>query len=522
MGKTYLLDCTLRDGGYVNDWRFGYENIKKVISKLNQTGIDMIEVGFIKGDSYDKEKSLFPDTKFISSIIKIKKKNISYVGMLDMSTPVKLSKITKRNNNTIDGIRVIFKKDKMNEAYEYCKHIKKMGYDLFVNFVSTDLYTDDEFISGIKKFNALDPFGMTIVDTFGLIKRKQFLRLVYLADNNLKDNIALCYHAHNNLQQAFGNAEALVELNLKRPIVIDGCVFGMGRGAGNLNIELFADYMNENHETSYKIEPMLEIMDECLSDIYKQNYWGYSLPLYLSARTNCHPNYAIYLSKRDTLNSKAFYELLDSISKEDKEKFSKDKADEYYKKYQECHYDDAKDIAKLKKELGNRNVLILAPGKSTNKYLKEIKKLVKEKNAIVICTNYLDTRIKPDFVFSANMRRYSRIVKKSNIKYIVTSNMRNELSNYVVDFSTYAPKDAEIIDNSGIMLLNILFRIQPKKVFIAGMDGYPNNESISYFDEELEFDFSKDAIKRNELISKEILRINKKLNIEFITPTIYK
>ena len=82
----------------------------------------------------------------------------------------------------------------------------------------------------------------------------------------------LAYHAHNNLQQAFGNAEALVEMNLKRDLIIDACVFGMGRGAGNLNLELFAEYMNENYDTHYKIEPMLEIMDEYLNDIYKNKF----------------------------------------------------------------------------------------------------------------------------------------------------------------------------------------------------------------------------------------------------------
>ncbi len=95
-----------------------------------------------------------------------------------------------------------------------------------------------------------------------------------------------------------GNAEALVEMNLKRDICIDACVFGMGRGAGNLNLELFAEYMNENYDTEYRVEPMLEIMDEYLNDIYREKSWGYSLPLYLSASTGCHPNYAIYLEGR--------------------------------------------------------------------------------------------------------------------------------------------------------------------------------------------------------------------------------
>ena len=247
MGNVYLLDCTLRDGGYINNWEFGFKGINAIIRKLEQTGIEMIEVGFLKGDSYDQNKSLFPDVKSIINVLPHKEDGITYVGMLDMSAPIPLDRITQNNGKSIDGIRVIFKKNKIEEAYEACKHIKFAGYKVFVNFVSTDAYTDQEFIEGIEKFNVLAPDGVTIVDTFGMIKRKHFKRLIAIADNNLDPEIMLCYHAHNNLQQAYGNAEAMVEMNLSRDIVIDACVFGMGRGAGNLNLELFAEYMNDNY-----------------------------------------------------------------------------------------------------------------------------------------------------------------------------------------------------------------------------------------------------------------------------------
>ena len=262
MSRVFLLDCTLRDGGYVNNWAFGEETIKGFCRKIAQTGIEILEVGFIKGDVYDANKSVFPDVQSIASVIQPKAEGLKYVGMLDMSAPIPLDRIVPYDGTSIDGIRVIFKKDKLELAYEYCKRIQELGYFISVNFVGTDLYTDKEFIEGIEKFNSLHPYAMSIVDTFGLIKRKHFLRLAYLADNNMAEDVILAYHAHNNLQQAFGNAEALIEMNLKRDLIVDACVFGMGRGAGNLNLELFAEFMNENYGTHYKIEPMLEIMDE--------------------------------------------------------------------------------------------------------------------------------------------------------------------------------------------------------------------------------------------------------------------
>lgn len=522
MGNVYLLDCTLRDGGYINDWRFGQEAIKRIGRKIAQTGIELFEVGFIKGDIYNSDRTVFPDVASISPVIQPKAPGLKYVGMLDMSAPVPLERIPPYDGSSIDGIRVIFKKEKIEQAYEYCRQIQELGYFISVNFVGTDLYTDKEFIEGIEKFNDLHPFAVSIVDSFGLIKRKHFLRLVYLADHNLSDGIVLAYHAHNNLQQAFGNAEALVEMNLKRDIIIDACVFGMGRGAGNLNLELFAEYMNENYDTNYQIEPMLEIMDEYLNDIYKVKPWGYSLPLYLSASTGCHPNYAIYLAEKDSLTEKSFHELLQGIPQEEKASFSKERAEKYYRQYQENYIDDRETLNCLTGELAEKRIIMLAPGKSLSECASVVEKECKGSQVVVIAVNFLGGDIKPDYIFSSNMRRFHKIQGNTDAKCITTSNMKNcKQTDFIVNFSSYASKHPEIIDNSGLMLLKLLVAIGVKEVAIAGMDGYSSYQSSNYFDHQLEYDFSKGIEQRNALISEEIRELQKLIKIRFITRTVY-
>ncbi len=522
MGKVHLLDCTLRDGGYINDWRFGEKAIKGICRKIANTGIEICEVGFIKGDTFDPDRSVFPSTDAIKDAIAPKAKHMMYVGMYDLSAPVPLERIAPCDGSSIDGIRVIFKKSKMKEAFEVCKQVKALGYWLSVNFVGTDLYTDEEFIHGIELFNQIQPDCVSIVDSFGLIKRKQFLRLVYIADNNLAPGITLGYHAHNNLQQAFGNAESLVEMNLKRDLCIDACVFGMGRGAGNLNLELFAEYMNENYDTHYLIEPMLEIMDEYLSEIYKSKFWGYSLPLYLSAATGCHPNYAIYLGEKDTLPVKAFNEMLRSIPDEDKAIYSKEKAEHYYCAYQQNYIDDKEALEELGKQFIGRNIVVLAPGKSLTSHREEIEQCIREKDAIVIAVNYDGGSFVPEYVFSSNMRRFSKIERRPESKYIITSNMKEVTdAEYVVNFASYGSDKPDIIDNSGLMVLRLLAAIGLKDVYVAGMDGYSAFSRDDYYDSRLVYDFSNDAEMRNARITEEFVDINKKMRVHFITPTRY-
>lgn len=522
MGKTFLLDSTLRDGGYINDWQFGEETIKNFSKKIALTGVEIYEVGFMKGDAYDKNRSVFPNVESIAAMIHPKKSNMMYVAMIDMNSPVPIERIVQYDGTSVDGLRVIFKKEHIEEAYEYCQEVKKLGYTLFVQFVGTDAYSDTEFIEAIEKFNILKPYAVSIVDSFGLIKRKHFLRLVYLADNNLAKQIVLGYHAHNNLQQAFGNAEALVEMNLKRDICIDACIFGMGRGAGNLNMELFAEYMNENFDKHYRIEPMLEIMDEYLNDIYKKKFWGYSLPYYLSASSGCHPNYAIYLAEKDSLTVKSFNELLRSIPSPEKSNFSKKNAERFYKEYQDNYFDDRETISNLTDEIGERDILLLAPGGSLSDYSEKIKALIIKENLLVMAVNFVNTNFDIDYVFSSNMRRYIKIQGHTDSKCIITSNMKEaENYNYMVNFASYSSNMPEIIDNSGIMALNLLLGLGIKHVYVAGMDGYTEEKINNYFEQTLEHDFSNVAKMRNELISKEIRALSQKMNIQFITPTSY-
>lgn len=518
MAKVNLLDCTLRDGGYINEWNFGIKAIKGIMRKLENTGIEMIEVGFLKGRDYNPSKTLFPDTDSIKAILENKQDNVTYVAMLDMSAPIDIKKIMPNDGTSVDGIRVIFKKNKIKEAYDTCKQVKALGYKVFVNFVSTDAYSDKEFIEGIELFNTLNPDGVTIVDTFGSIRRRQFRRLVAIADNNLNEGIMLCYHAHNNLQQAFGNAEIMVEMNLKRDIVIDACVFGMGRGAGNLNLELFAEYMNDNFNTAYRIQPMLEIMDEYLTPFYKTKFWGYSLPLYLSAINGCHPNYAIHLAEKNTLSEKALNELLENISDEDKYVFSKEKAESYYAEYMSGAVDDVEAIEELKSIFYGKRVLLLAPGKTLQNHAADIKGRINE-NTIVLSVNFYDEMFPITFVFVGNNRRYNQIVGEG-ARIIATSNiLDSDEAEYVINVRNLVGEDKEIVDNSALMALKLLLKLGVTNVEIAGMDG--GNTQRSYYKEGFEA-YRAESIIRDEVVAEKIKSLREKIAVKFITPTNYE
>lgn len=527
MGKINILDCTLRDGGYVNDWAFGKDAINGILHKLLLANVECVEVGFLRNVAYDENRSLFPDKASLDSVLKNKSNSLKYFVMYDVSNPIDIDTFPKNNGKGIDGIRVIFKKDKMNDGIAAVKKFMELGYIVAANFVSTNFYTDEEFIAGIKKFSEYKPHMMTIVDTFGSIKNEEFLHYVKLADEHLSKDTILAYHAHNNLQQAYQNAISFVNLKLDRDILIDASVFGMGRGAGNLNLELFAEYLNANFGKDYHIVPMLEIMDEYLQDTYKKKFWGYSLPLYISGTLNVHPNYAIYLAEKNTLTEKSLYEILKNIKEEDKQNYKKEVAENYYIEYMNVFKDDAADIEKLASEFKGKDVLVLAPGKSINDYKDKINAELSKDNTIGISLNFYNNDFNTEYVFSSNMRRYSKldykIGKEINAKVILTSNMREaQNKDYVINFFSIALESKDIIDNAALMVFKLLIKLGINSVKVAGMDGYDVHNPYVYSDESTQFDFSNVAKERNELIKNELDKIKKSLKIEFITRSIYE
>ena len=232
MRNLYLLDCTLRDGGYVNDWEFGAGSIKSIFSRLDSAGVDSIEIGFIDDRrSYDPNRSIYPDTKSVEPIFEgMKKPNALVCAMIDYGTR-KIENIAPKCESHIDGIRVIFKKHLQDQALEFCRQIKEKGYKLFVNPVSVTTFSDEEMILMIDKINKIDPYAVTIVDTYGLMHSDKLLHYCDIMNKHLNKNIILGYHAHNNFQLAYSNTIAVMDNIKDRDLSIDGTLFGMGKSA---------------------------------------------------------------------------------------------------------------------------------------------------------------------------------------------------------------------------------------------------------------------------------------------------
>lgn len=523
MSKIQVLDCTLRDGGYINDFRFGKRGIAKIIQQLTVAGIDIIETGFLEDEEYDPDCSVYNSVEQIKELLPADHKHSMYVAMACYGE-YDISQLSPYDGTSIDGIRVTFHYNEVEEAIEYCRQIQQKGYKVFVQPVGTSSYTDEQLLSLIKKVNELNPYAFYLVDTLGLMHKDEVLRFFYLINHNLAKGINMGFHSHNNLQLSFSNCQALTTVETNRAISLDSSVYGMGRGAGNLNTELIANYLNEHCDAEYDIEAILEIVDEFIIKIKQQYEWGYSVPYYLAAINGCHPNYASYLSEKNTLNIKSISAILHMIEPERRSLFDKKLAEEKYLEFQAHEIDDSESIAYLRERTENRNILLIAPGSSLNENQQKIIETAKDNNAIVIGVGFVPDFIKCDYIFLSNIKRYLTTFnpKHRPVNLIHTSNFEVEEKNKVkVNYSSLLNSDDYVRDNSSLMLLNLLAKLNPKKVLIAGMDGY-SSDQINYSQERLSMNHdSLQADLLNESISKRIKQQMLHLDISFITPTKY-
>ena len=320
-----ILDCTLRDGGYLIDWIFGEKSIHSILENLSKSGVDFIELGFLKEQVFNEDKTFFSSIDDLKDLVSESQK---YTLMINFGE-YDISNFSRCENKNIK-IRVAFKKHNQKEALKYIHKLKKLNWDVFVNPMSTNTYTKKELEDLISEVNLIKPYGLSIVDTLGNMYEKDVVNIFEFIDKYLDSEVSLGFHSHNSLQLSFSNTKALLKMKIKRPLIIDACLYGMGRGAGNLCTELITKYLNDNNAGKYKISPLLKSIDNDLKPIYEKSSWGYSTPYYIAALHGCHPNYAGYLVKKG-LSDEEINKILSQISFKNKTIYNADYIDSLIK-----------------------------------------------------------------------------------------------------------------------------------------------------------------------------------------------
>lgn len=513
-----LLDCTLRDGGHLTGGVFGELMIKKTIENLVKTGVDIIEIGFLMEESYGSEVARFRTLEDVKRVLPANMENSKISLMADFIDVDALEPY----DGTVEYIRLSFKRQRLSWAIDAAQKLMAKGYKCFINPVNCNVYTDEEYLDVIKRVNELKPYGFSIVDTFGVLRKRDLSRMYYLVENNLNPDICIGIHLHENLGISFLLAQHFLEIHApKRKINIDASLLGMGRAPGNLCIEQIMDHMNEEYGADYSLEPALDLISDYIEPLKEEKKWGYSVPYFLSAKYRLHRTYAEYLMNKWKLGIKDIQRILSSIDKSEAEYFNEEYIERLYDEYIHIGVDDEETTKNINSLIAGRNVLLVAPGSSIEEYREKIADISEKDDVCTISVGFKPDFLKEEFVWLSSIKRYNQIdLDGTDGKIIITSNLKRDADkvDFIVDFNSILYHNDVANDNSLLLILNYLKRVEHGTIYLAGFDGF-NADKSNFYGNMINRDVEN--VDVNEKISKELRRSYSNVDITFITPSMY-
>lgn len=327
MNGISILDCTLRDGGWVNDFCFGTDTMNKIVRALRQAGIEYIELGYLDINSGSAaERSRYSHVRHIRENIApaAAGENVSFLAMIDYGK-YPAEELPPCRETGIDTIRVCFHKKDEYRVTAFGRDILAKGYRLMLQPMICSKYTDREFERLIGLFNEelSGAAAFYIVDSFGSMQPGDIRSRLECADRLLNDGAAIGLHTHNNMGLSFENIMAASGMTLHHPLILDGSLYGMGKGSGNMQTEILADYLNRHHAKTYETEILKKTAEDLIYPLQDENLWGYHEEYFLSAKYGVSPSYAKMFYGEKKVSFRELEDLLMRMPAEKRDSFDR-------------------------------------------------------------------------------------------------------------------------------------------------------------------------------------------------------
>ncbi len=303
-----ILDCTVRDGGLINDHVFEDTFVKAVYDTCVAAGVDYMEFG------YKASKKIFPPDKFgpwkyvdeedLRRIVGENATDLKISVMADAERTDYKTDILPKDESVIDCIRVACYIHQIPTAMDMVEDACSKGYEAMMQLMAVSTVAEHDVKEALKLIAKSPAAGVYIVDSFGSLYMEQIRALtrMYLeAMEGTGKDVGI--HAHNNQQLAFANTIEALITGANR---LDATISGMGRGAGNCPLELLIGFL---HNPKFRMRPVLECCEKYFVPMAREMDWGYSIPYAITGQLNQHPRPAMAVRASDSPdNYVSFYD----------------------------------------------------------------------------------------------------------------------------------------------------------------------------------------------------------------------
>ena len=503
MKKLNLLDCTLRDGGYYNNWDFSKELVNDYLKAISASGIKNVEIGFRSLKENKLNGPNFFTTENYLNVLKIPK-NLKIGVMINVSELITfkndykkiINKIfIQKKHSKVNFVRLATHFSEIDEVIKICKIIKSKGYLVAINLMQITEQTNKNIISASKKINFANPDVLYFADSLGAMDINAVKDCIESLRSHWKGELGI--HAHNNLGKAVANSLAAIEGGVTW---IDSTITGMGRGPGNSETEYILIEMQKFSNKKFNILPITSVIKNYFEPLKLRYKWGPNPFYYLAGKHSIHPT---YIQEMISINMSDI-EIIETINQ--LKKGGGNKFDVNFVKSEFQKPIKLKDGNwSPKNKICNKEVILISSGPKFIEYKKEIEKYIIKKKPFVIALNtsvkinkkLIDLYVAcnplkllsevesykkissplavPTFLLSGKLRKKFKKIKILNFGIGLKNNSFKFFSK-----SSYIPKLYTVA-----YALSIAASGKAKKILLAGFDGYSGLDRRSKIVEEI-------------------------------------
>jgi 4-hydroxy 2-oxovalerate aldolase len=494
--KPILIDCTLRDGGYYNNWDFPISLVNNYLIAMNSAKVDIVEIGFrfLKNDGF-KGPCAFSSDDFVRSLKIPKDLTLGVmINASDLYTDIgwknAIEKLfpEKASTSPIKLVRIACHFYEIQNALLAIKWLKKNGYRVGLNLMQIADRKKKEIIEFSKLAQKSKPEVIYFADSMGSMKPKDILSIIKLLRKNWKGDIGV--HTHDNIGLALSNT---IEAFKNGVNWLDATVTGMGRGPGNTKIEELIIELNNFKTKNINFVPLLSIIKNFFLPLKKKKNWGSNPYYYLSGKYGIHPTYIQVMMDDNKYNEEDILGVIDFLKKNGGKKFEFNNlniASKFYHKGLKGTWSPA-DLMK------DREILVLGSGPGVTEYKIALQDFIKKRKPLVLALN-MQTEIEPSFInfyiachpvrLLADAESHSKISKPLIVPVSVLSkSLKKKLGKKkLLDFGIkiepgkfqFYDKHC-VIPNSLVISYALAACISGKisKIYMAGFDGYQKGDS---------------------------------------------
>jgi len=386
-----LLDCTLRDGGYYNNWDFSSDLIKDYLEAMVSIQADYVEIGFRFTKNNDfKGGCAFSTDSYIESL-NIPKALTNKIGvMVNGSDILSLGNSTKdvhkilnelfepKNQSPVSLVRIACHLHEFKHCLPAATWLKKKGYKVGFNLMQINNKNEEKIVELLKLANTHPIDVLYFADSIGGLNTQQITAIVNTFKNNWCGAIGI--HAHDSMGNAVNNSMQAVNDGVSW---VDCTVTGMGRGPGNAQTEYLSIELDSYRKLNTSKTKLLKLIRNHFKPLKEQYDWGINPYYYLAGKHNIHPTYIQKMITDTRYNEEDIVSVIDYLKEQGGGKFNPD----VLETARNFHSDKTKGTWKPEKTIKNNSVLIIGAGPGTVRHRAVIESYIKKHNPFVIALN---------------------------------------------------------------------------------------------------------------------------------------